>query len=688
MKKKYSLAALAAVTILIPMLSLVALAADPNFGNVQFKNTWREQDALVGSAGIDRPYTWGPSVPDAQNAISEPYAESPGGQRLVQYFDKARMELNNPATGLVTAGLIVRDLVAGIRQDGDNVYTTLAPSKTQVAGDPVSVNSNAPVYASFKDVVTLGNPDSKSKPSAIGTPLTQGIDKNGVLSTIVAPETLTIGDFQTETGHNIAKVFQDFKNQRGSITDPVSGATLPDRAVYTDNPTSKVFGFAISEPYWVTTKIAGTDRTVLVQLFQRRVLTYNPALAVGKRVEMGNVGQHYYQWRYVESNGTPTPTTTPTTTTTPPPATPPLDFSQSRAPYLKTGNIPVGGTGNVASYPTGAGAINSSPVYDPATSIAIIATAGNGVVAVNFSNFTSPTQAWQYKPAGVNFNGQVVLYNGYVYLPGSDGKIYSIKASDGTKFWDSTIPGGAIASTVVVDTDTIYFTAADGKLYAINLNNGTPKWQNAPSGTTVNGNYSPVIDAGGLIYVAANDKKVYAFNKDGTQVGTANWTPTALDGQIGFRPSIGNGKVYVGTDNGTLYALNTNGTIQSQRTFTAAKGIFTSPAIVTINGAPRVFVGTDDGRVYGVDANNVASTSNVWTYTVPAVPLVRSSPAVIDGFVYFGAEDKKIYKVEATNQANAVVLATAGSAFAQNAPIVNSGYLLIATSGGVLHVIK
>ena len=75
-----------------------------------------------------------------------------------------------------------------------------------------------------------------------------------------------------------------------------------------DNPTVNVFGYAVTEPFWVSTKVAGAQRTVLVQLFQRRVLTYNPALS-GLKVEMGNLGQHYYKWRYIENNpnlGAPT----------------------------------------------------------------------------------------------------------------------------------------------------------------------------------------------------------------------------------------------------------------------------------------------------------------------------------------------------------------------------------------------
>jgi hypothetical protein len=58
------------------------------------------------------------------------------------------------------------------------------------------------------------------------------------------------------------------------------------------------FGHPISEPYWVRTKIGGTEQWVLLQLFERRTLTYTPANAPAWQVEMGNVGQHYYTWRY------------------------------------------------------------------------------------------------------------------------------------------------------------------------------------------------------------------------------------------------------------------------------------------------------------------------------------------------------------------------------------------------------
>ncbi len=309
--KKYSLTALLLLVAFSPIFSLVAQAAEPDFGAInQFRDRWLGQDRLVGAAGVARPYTWGPNVPSAPVVLSELYQNSPQGQRRVLYLDKARMEINNPSNGYVTTGLAVKELVSGLRQDGDTAFSPRQPSQTQVAGDAVSVNPNAPVYASFRNLVTLGNVDSHSRPSAIGSTLNQQIAKDGSLSLIAPPENLMVGAYETQTGHNIAKAFQDFKNQRGPVTDPATGATINDQPIYTSDPTSNVFGLAISEPYWASTRVAGQNQTVLVQLFERRVLTYNPALSGSplQKVEMGNLGQHYYQWRYVETNSNPTPT--------------------------------------------------------------------------------------------------------------------------------------------------------------------------------------------------------------------------------------------------------------------------------------------------------------------------------------------------------------------------------------------
>lgn len=378
--------ALAVWAILLPAL---AQAADPDFGGVnQFRERWVAQDGLVGSSGINRPYTWGPNVPGAPTTLSENYADSPGGTRRVLYLDKARMEINNPANGFVTTGLAVKELVSGKRQDGDNVFTSLAPSQTQVAGDPVASNPNTPVYASFRNLVTLGNADGNSKPNAVGQLINQSVAKNGAVSTITPPENIAIGAYQSQTGHNIAAPFEAFKNQRGPVTNPTTGATLNNQPIYTDDPTSNVFGLAISEPYWVSTKIAGLDQVVLLQLFERRVLTYNPALSSNK-VEMGNLGQHYYQWRYVESGGGTPPTnpTVPPTTTNP--------FEGTWKTNIAIVNLTV--TGNSAT--------GSFKEYEDTNTYALTGTVSGNTLTGYYNNIPGNTFSFQLAANGQSFTG-------------------------------------------------------------------------------------------------------------------------------------------------------------------------------------------------------------------------------------------------------------------------------------------
>jgi hypothetical protein len=126
---------------------------------------------------------------------------------------------------------------------------------------------------------------------------------------------VTYARYEPATHHNIAAVFWRFMTARG--------------LVYRDNQFVEdqlfdwlaVMGYPVSEPYWATVKIGGQDRRVLIQMFQRRVLTYNPVNTPDWQVEMGNVGRHYADWR--QSLGLPLPTGGIGPAPTPPPnATP------------------------------------------------------------------------------------------------------------------------------------------------------------------------------------------------------------------------------------------------------------------------------------------------------------------------------------------------------------------------------
>lgn len=296
---KYLGVRLVLVVVAFLMFVQAVLAAGPTFNDPGFANTWNRVDKplLDLPGGIGRGYTWGPAIPQAAQVTKEAYN---GGQRTVQYFDKARMEVNNPAGNpndlfYVTTGLLVKELVTGKRQNGDNSFSQQQPSEVQVAGDTNEFGGNqvAPTYASFQSVGTFGGTEN-GRPSRQGQTVNERISRAGMVSTFTPLEQRLLTGYDLVTQHNIPDVFVNFANMEGPVWN---GSAFVDGKVLFDNPLY-VLGRPLTEAYWVRTAVRGLEQDVLVQLFERRVLTYTPANAEGFKVEMGNVGQHYYRWRY------------------------------------------------------------------------------------------------------------------------------------------------------------------------------------------------------------------------------------------------------------------------------------------------------------------------------------------------------------------------------------------------------
>ena len=65
----------------------------PPFADAAFQSVWARTDKPVADGAVKRGYYWGPQ-PGA--AKQEAYQQGTGGARLVQYFDKSRMEINDP----------------------------------------------------------------------------------------------------------------------------------------------------------------------------------------------------------------------------------------------------------------------------------------------------------------------------------------------------------------------------------------------------------------------------------------------------------------------------------------------------------------------------------------------------------------------------------------------------------------
>lgn len=257
--------ALAAVlTPVIAGIGALPAHAATVFASPAFGNTWQKGEAVS-------PGYWGP-LANARDGLQEPYKEAEAGQRLVQYFDKRRMEMPTPATGAITSGLLAVELITGRVQLGDNTFQQGTPAAIPVGGDADSVG---PTYAAIKDNAAQL---LAATSSTMGVTTTRSLSASGTLGTFTgnihdAQATIAVFD---ATQHNIPVAFANYRNRVGFLT----------------------VGLAISEPFWSSVKISGKQRDVLIQAFERRVMTYTPSNPDGFKVEFGNTGQHYYAWRY------------------------------------------------------------------------------------------------------------------------------------------------------------------------------------------------------------------------------------------------------------------------------------------------------------------------------------------------------------------------------------------------------
>ncbi len=295
--RKRSLPLLLTLCILAPLvLGLTTPGSAQATPDPAMDRTWARTDYPVAQGDVSRTWMWGPVV---RHEVSEPYAEAPGGQRAVVYFDKARMELTTEAgvspdsPWYVTNGLLVTEMVTGQLQVGNSAFEPRPAAQINVAGDPD--DTGGPTYATFA-------PLQSAAPHAEGATITARLSRSGIVTNdpTLATYGATAGPLVEVPGllHRVASPFWAFMTSSGSVWQDgaLLDAPLFENAYYAT-------GYPISEAYWTTVRVAGAPRDVLVQCFQRRCLTWTPGNAPGWEVEAGNVGQHYWLWRSCEPTG-------------------------------------------------------------------------------------------------------------------------------------------------------------------------------------------------------------------------------------------------------------------------------------------------------------------------------------------------------------------------------------------------
>jgi hypothetical protein len=260
--------------------ALPGVRAADAFADPLFAQRWQQDEAAVpnfwgplatAGAGQYEAYLFAQACPQQPPGMPRP-CDPPAifTRRIVQYFDKGRMELKDESSphASVTAGLLVTEMMTGKVQTGDTRFDPQAPAAVPVAGDASTA------YPLYRDLPTSA---AATQTAIVGAPVRLLLTPQGG-DTIAPPSDAgaVIASVDAATGHGVAQIFADFRARVGL-----------------DN-----VGLALTEPFWADVAIAGQQRRILIQPFERRVLTYNPANPAAFQVEFGNVGQQYYRWRY------------------------------------------------------------------------------------------------------------------------------------------------------------------------------------------------------------------------------------------------------------------------------------------------------------------------------------------------------------------------------------------------------
>lgn len=265
----------------------------PDFANESFKERWERTDRPVEDGEVSRTWMWGPDA--NTDTLLEEYKDSPDGVRQVQYFDKSRMEINDPTEDpgnvwQVTNGLLVVEMVEGKIQTGDDEFDHAPePADIPIAGDVDTVPGMTYAKINELDLRHVGGRDEGTlinetvredevvvdeKYDQYGVTAMHHVDMDGVNNTVASP-------------------FWGFMNDEGLIHvngDYAHGDLFQDPFYAT--------GLPITEAYWATVMVDDEPTDVLWQCFERRCLTYTPDNPEGWEVESGNVGLHYEMWRY------------------------------------------------------------------------------------------------------------------------------------------------------------------------------------------------------------------------------------------------------------------------------------------------------------------------------------------------------------------------------------------------------
>jgi len=238
-----------------------------------------------------------------------------------------------------------------------------------------------------------------------------------------------------------------------------------------------------------------------------------------------------------------------------------------------------------------------------------------------------------------------------VFVVNNRGELYRIDLENGKMIWKFDIgengdnkeecavdeEGNEIISSSAFFENMVFVASREGRVYCVDSETGEEKWRFPPEKPLEHRFISTPAVCNGHCYIPDRSGQFYALSLEN---GEDSWVYAVdLDGVVEGSPSVGYGKIFIGTQDEYLVALDlrAGGEIWRMKNdkIRLLDAVFSTP---TITGNNLVFYGSNSGYLY---CRSVDSGETVWKEKLDSP--IRSAPVISDGFLYVTTTGGYIY---------------------------------------------
>jgi outer membrane protein assembly factor BamB len=251
--------------------------------------------------------------------------------------------------------------------------------------------------------------------------------------------------------------------------------------------------------------------------------------------------------------------------------------------------------------------------------------------------FTKPwdesdcTAAWETNIGGA-VQSRLLLGGDTLFVTSMGNDLVALNPVDGKEKFRTPTEGPIFSSPEISD-GVVYFGSADHSVYAVDASNGKVRWKHPTNGAVLAG---PAV-AKGVVCIGSTDKNIYGLSiKDGSVMWTVKGqnmfqSKTATDGERFFVGGWDNHFRCIDAKSGEVKWDLPLGRPQTMlKGFSAFAPAITHPCV----GNGKVFVSTNDGTFHAI---NIVDGKEAWKNSQKNMGY--SSPCFHDGKVFFALTD-------------------------------------------------